>query len=331
MEEYSQATNNDADMTVSEWLDQWLTDYLVDVKYGTKVSYESICENHLKPGLGNILLSELKTPVIQKFYNALRTKGLSAKYIKNIHGCLHRALDIAVRIDYISKNPTTACVIPRIENKEIKPLDLPDQKKLFDVIERSYYGPLFYVDIFTGMRVGEITGLTWDDIDFTNGLIHINKQIVQTRKKGDPYKYGSPKNGKSRTIAPAPQVMDVLMNLRIDQELEKAKAKDLWRPGDFPNLVFTHPDGSLLSQPTVWKEFQKILKLAGLNHYRVHDLRHTFAVNSLIAGDDIKSLQDNLGHYSAAFTLDRYGHVVDSMKKASADRMQVFIESLQKA
>ena len=123
--------------------------------------------------------------------------------------------------------------------------------------------------------------------------------------------------------------MDVLRILKIDQEIEKARAKDLWRPGDFPNLVFTHPDGSLLSQPTVWKEFQKILKMAGLDHYRVHDLRHTFAVNSLIAGDDIKSLQDNLGHYSAAFTLDRYGHVVDSMKKASADRMQVFIESLQ--
>lgn len=123
--------------------------------------------------------------------------------------------------------------------------------------------------------------------------------------------------------------MDVLRILKIDQEIEKARAKDLWRPGDFPNLVFTHPDGSLLSQPTVWKEFQKILKMAGLDHYRVHDLRHTFAVNSLIAGDDIKSLQDNLRHYSAAFTLDRYGHVVDSMKKASADRMQVFIENLQ--
>ena len=125
--------------------------------------------------------------------------------------------------------------------------------------------------------------------------------------------------------------MDVLLNHKIDQEIEKAKAKDLWRPGDFPNLVFTHPDGSLLSQPTVWKEFQKILQKGGLDHYRVHDLRHTFAVNSLIAGDDIKSLQDNLGHYSAAFTLDRYGHVVDSMKKASADRMQVFIENLQNA
>ena len=98
--------------------------------------------------------------------------------------------------------------------------------------------------------------------------------------------------------------------------------------GDFPGLVFTHPDGYHYIQPTIWKEFQKILKKAGLNHYRVHDLRHTFAVNSLKAGDDIKTLQENMGHYSAAFTLDKYGHVVDEMRKASSNRMQKLIESM---
>lgn len=328
LDEQGQAISDEQEITVSEWLDQWIADYLVDVKYGTRISYESICENHIKPNLGMISLSNLKTPIIQQFYKSLRSKGFSPKYIKNIHGCLHRALDIAVRIDYISKNPTSACIIPRVEKKEIKPLDLPEQKKLLSVLKNTYYGTLFLVDIFTGMRVGELTGLTWDDIDFDNGRIHINKQIVQSRKKGDPYKFGSPKNGKTRTIVPAPCVMEALINHRIDQELEKARAKDLWKPGDFPNLVFTHPDGSHLTQPTVWKEFQKILQLAGIEHYRVHDLRHTFAMNSLIAGDDVKSLQDNLGHYSAAFTLDQYGHVVDSMKKASAERMQAFIDNL---
>ena len=82
------------------------------------------------------------------------------------------------------------------------------------------------------------------------------------------------------------------------------------------------------SQPTIWKEFQKILKSAGLEHYRVHDLRHTFAVNSIRAGDDIKTLQENMGHYSAAFTLDRYGHVTETMRRESASRMQAFIENM---
>ena len=103
---------------------------------------------------------------------------------------------------------------------------------------------------------------------------------------------------------------------------------DLWNPGEFPNLVFTHKDGSHYSQPTIWKEFQDILVAAGLEHHRVHDLRHTFAVNSLRAGDDIKTLQENMGHYSAAFTLDRYGHVAVSGRRESATRMQAFIENM---
>ena len=103
---------------------------------------------------------------------------------------------------------------------------------------------------------------------------------------------------------------------------------DLWNPGEFPNLVFTHKDGSHYSQPTIWKEFQDILAAAGLEHHRVYDLRHTFAVNSLRAGDDIKTLQENMGHYSAAFTLDRYGHMTDTMRRESANRMQAFIENM---
>ena len=122
--------------------------------------------------------------------------------------------------------------------------------------------------------------------------------------------------------------MDVLKKQRARQELMKLDAGKLWNDGDFPNLVFTHKDGSHLSQPTVWKQFQKLLKKAGLEHHRVHDLRHTFAVNSLRAGDDIKTLQENMGHFSAAFTLDRYGHVTEEMRKASSQRMQAFIENI---
>ena len=178
------------------------------------------------------------------------------------------------------------------------------------------------------MRVGEIIGLTWDCVDFEHGVIHIEKQLVQTRVKGQDYVFGTLKNGKTRVIAPAPFVMEVLKKHKADQEAQKREMGDLWNEGKFPGLVFNHPDGSHYSQPTIWKEFQNILAAAGLEHHRVHDLRHTFAVNSLRAGDDIKTLQENMGHYSAAFTLDRYGHVTDTMRRESANRMQAFIENM---
>ena len=316
------------EMTLSEWLDTWLADYIQDVKPGTKVSYTSIVDNHIRPVLGKIALQKLKPPMIQKFYNQLREKGLSPKYIKNIHGVLHRALDMAIKIEFIEKNYTSVCSLPKSEMKEIQPLDAPEQRKLLDAIKGEEYEDLIIVDLFTGLRSGELIGLTWDCIDFEKGIISVKKQLVQTRQTGAEYTFGSLKNGKTRVIMPAQFVIQILKRHRIRQAEMRLAAGELWNEGKFPNLVFTHRDGSHLSQPTVWKEFQKLLEKAGLEHHRVHDLRHTFAINSIMAGDDIKTLQENMGHYSAAFTLDRYGHVTETMRKASSDRMQRFIEAL---
>ena len=316
------------DLTLSEWLDIWLADYLSDIKIGTLVSYQSLVNNHIRKELGKYKLKNLKPPVIQKFYNKLRGQGLSPKYIKNIHGCLHRTLDMAVKVEYIEKNYTSVCSIPKVTAQEVVPLTEEEQKRLFEAMKGEEYEFLFLTDIFTGMRCGEVIGLTWDCVDFDKGIITIKRQLVQTRTRGAKYIWGTLKNGKTRIIAPAPFVMDVLKKQQAKQAEMKATAGKLWNEGDFPNLVFTHRDGSHLSQPTVWKQFQKLLEKAGLEHHRVHDLRHTFAVNSLRAGDDIKTLQENMGHYSAAFTLDRYGHVTEEMRKASSQRMQAFIDGM---
>lgn len=316
------------EMTVGEWLDTWLKEYLADVKQGTSIHYESVVRLHLKPALGDIPLSQLRTPMVQKFYNKLRAEQRSPKYIKNIHGVLHRALDMAVRVEYLERNPTSACILPKVVKKPVVPLDAPEQKKLFEALKGNPFETLFLTATFTGMRIGELIGLTWDCVDFENEVIHVEKQLVQTRKKGQKYRFGTLKNGKTRVIAPAPYIMQVLKKHKIAQAEQRLLMGDLWNPGEFPNLVFTHKDGSHYSQPTIWKEFQDILAAAGLEHHRVHDLRHTFAVNSLRAGDDIKTLQENMGHYSAAFTLDRYGHVTDTMRRESANRMQAFIEKM---
>jgi integrase len=315
-------------ITVGQWLDTWLKEYLADVKQGTSIHYESVVRLHLKPALGDIPLSQLRTPMMQKFYNKLRAEQRSPKYIKNIHGVLHRALDMAVRVEYLERNPTSACILPKVVEKQVTPLDAPEQKRLFIALKGNPFEALFLTAAFTGMRVGEIIGLTWDCVDFEHGVIHIEKQLVQTRVKGQDYVFGTLKNGKTRVIAPAPFVMEVLKKHKADQEAQKREMGDLWNEGKFPGLVFNHPDGRHYSQPTIWKEFQNILAAAGLEHHRVHDLRHTFAVNSIMAGDDIKTLQENMGHYSAAFTLDRYGHVTETMRRESSNRMQAFIEKM---
>ncbi len=319
------------DIILSEWLEIWHKEYLSDIKPGTKASYGSIIDNHINPVLGKYQLSKLKAPVIQKFYNQLHDeKGLSPKYIKNIHGVLHSALDKAVEVEYTAKNYSSVCSIPKVITPEIRPLDKEEQEKLFAALKGEEFEDLILVDLFTGMRCGELIGLTWDCIDFDRGIIHVKKQLCVPRKRGGGGKcyWGTLKNGKTRIILPAPFVMDVLRRHKARQAEQILAAGSLWNEDDLPGLVFTHPNGYHFIQPTIWKEFQKILKKAGLEHHRVHDLRHTFAVNSIKAGDDIKTLQENMGHFSAAFTLDKYGHVVDEMRKASSNRMQKLIESM---
>jgi len=321
---------NESDMLLSAWLDTWHKNYLSDVKASTIAAYRSIIDNHIDPVLGNYPLSKLKAPVIQEFYNQLRdSKNLSPKYIKNIHGVLHSALDKAVEVEYTAKNYSSVCSIPKVVEPEIKSLNKEEQERLFSALKGEDFEDLILVDLFTGLRSGELIGLTWDCIDFDQGVIHVKKQLTPPRKKGGgKYYWSTLKNGKTRMIVPAPFVMEVLKHHKAVQAAQKLTAGSLWNEGDFPGLVFCHPNGYHYIQPTIWKEFQKILKKAGLDHFRVHDLRHTFAVNSIKAGDDIKTLQENMGHYSAAFTLDRYGHVVDEMRKASSSRMQKLIDSM---
>lgn len=326
----SQAAEHDDDLFLSDWLDVWHKSYLSDIKLSTRGNYRSIIDNHIIPAIGNYRLSKLKAPVIQDFYNKLRDENhLSPKYIKNIHGVLHSALDKAVEVEFAAKNYSSVCSIPKVEEPEITPLNKEEQERLFAALKGEPFEDLILVDLFTGLRCGELIGLTWDCVDFETGIIHVKKQLSICRQKGGGKSYWSTlKNGKTRIVLPAPFVMDVLKHHKAVQAAQKLSAGSLWDEGDFPGLVFTHPNGYHYIQPTIWKEFQKILKKAGLEHHRVHDLRHTFAVNSLKAGDDVKTLQENMGHYSASFTLDKYGHVVDEMRKASSSRMQKLIESM---
>ena len=320
-------------MTVGEWLDIWHDTYLNNIKPRTVKIYENDIRLHIKPALGAIRLETLKTHTIQKFYNDL-TKGakgerpLSAKTVKNIHGVLHHALNQAVANEMLRFNPANACTLPRIEKKELKPLDEENIKAFVNEIRGTRYEDIFLVTLFTGMREGEVLGLTWDCVDFESGILTVNKQIQlhQEKELKGAYTLISPKNGRSRTIAAAPFVMNCLRRWRSKQAEWRLKAGEVWMNPD--NLVFTDEIGGHLTKSSVYREFKKIVKRIGRPDARFHDLRHSYAVAAISSGDDIKTVQSNLGHATAAFTLDVYGHVTAKMKRESASRMEKFIQSV---
>lgn len=317
-------------MTVGEWLDIWARDYLGGVKPFTVASYTATIKNHIKPALGAIRLEALNAHTIQSFYNSLGKPkgdkpGLSPKTVKNVHGVLHKALKQAVLIGYIRSNPADACTLPRIEKKQIKPLDEEQSRRFLEAIKGHRLEDLFTVTLFTGMREGEVLGLTWNCVDFEKGLILINKQLQREKKKGGAYIFAPLKNDKARTITPAPWVMQLLRTHRSKQNEQRLRAGELWEDS---SLVFTDELGHHLAIHTVYSAFKKVAASIGCPDARFHDLRHSYAVAAIRSGDDIKTVQGNLGHATAAFTLDVYGHVTDQMKRESAQRMEQYIKSV---
>lgn len=319
-------------LKLSSWMDTWLKEYVKGVKPHTVASYDSITKVHIKPDLGNIAISKLSVVDVQRFINS-KAEYLSPKTVKNIHGVLHKALDQAIECEIIKKNVADRAKLPRLEKPEIMPFDDSTLVSFMEEIKSSKFGSLYLVGLLTGMRQSEMLGLRWADVDIKAGVIIIRRQLQHRRSKAADvpmYYFTSPKNGKERRIVPAQEVIDELKKVKLQQNKNRLAAGEDWIENDIcEGLVFRYENGDHYRNDTVRKEYKAIVARIGAPEERFHDLRHTYAVSSLRAGDDIKTVQENLGHHSAAFTLDKYAHVTEDMRKESAARMQSFINSLK--
>lgn len=310
-------------MTVGQWLDIWTADYLGKLKPNTVRIYEGNVKNHIKPALGAIRLADLHPHMIQKFIN---NSELAPPSIRLAYRVLHTAMEKAVDLGYIHQNPARGCELPREERADIHPLDDQQTAALLVAAKGNEIEYLITVALFTGLRQSELLGLTWDSIDFDSGTINVSKQLTRHKDRPQHGMFATPKSGKGRTIAPAPSVMKTLQAQRRKQIEMQLKAGPLWN--NAYNLVFTNDTGEAFEAWRVTQDFAIVCATAGLEEVRFHDTRHTYAVNAIRAGDDIKTVQGNLGHATAAFTLDRYGHFTERMKRDSAARMEGFIKDV---
>ena len=264
-------------MTLAQWLDIWQQEYLGSVKPRTVIDYANNIRKHIKPALGAVKLEALAAHAIQKFYNNLVMpadeggKGLAPKTLRSVHGVLHKALQQAVMIGYIRTNPTDACTLPRVVKPEIKPLDEDDTARFLSAIQGHPMETLFTVTLFTGLRRGEILGLTWDCIDFKAGTILVNKQLQADINDGRKYDLVTTKNGKGRVVTPAPYVMQLLRAHHRQQLEMRLKAGPAWTD---TGLVFTNGVGAHLSPHTVYNNYKRVVESIGLPNARFHDLRH---------------------------------------------------------
>ena len=317
------------DITIEEWMLTWIDCYTAKTKQSTKARYEQDIRNHINPELGRIHIQDLTDLTVQRFLNRCKNiKGLSEKSLKNIYLVLNKALAKSQSKGLIKANPCSGAEIPSYEefHKEMRPLEDTEIPIFLKAIAGDDYELLFYIDIFTGMRESEIIGLTWDAVDLEKGRIHLTRQLVKRKTKGGEYVFSTLKNKQDRFFNIPPSVVHALKKVKSQQAEWKLQYGLLYNNKE--NLIFTNQLGKHLCCPTIYAHFKKIAKKIDIPELRFHDLRHTYATLAIQNGVDYKTVSNNLGHATVAFTMDKYAHVTLTMQKDSVQKMESFIASL---
>ena len=304
--------------TVGRWMDVWFENCAkIKVRPSSHKTYQGYIDNHIKPSIGKIPLGKLSSLDLQKLYKRLlsggrverveskkQPKGLSAKTVRNINQVISSAMDFAIDQKLIVTNPTDGCALPKLEHREMKTLPTEQLASFLHEAKESGVFELYYIELATGLRRGELLGLKWEDIDLERGTIQVRRQIA--RIDGEVVEAPLKTKNSYRSVSIGHDAVEILKEQRRKTNSE---------------YVFPSSTGGPISPDSILHMLHRVLKRAGLPRIRFHDMRHTFATVALQNGVDIKTVSGMLGHYSAGFTLDTYAHVTTQAQRQAADTM----------
>lgn len=322
-------------ITVGEWMDRWLEKYAKPtVKLSTYCSYEQMIRGHVKPMLGSKYMNTLTGEDLQDFFNDRRTQGnlkgrggLSPKTLTNLRNMMHLAFGQAVQNKLIKENFVEAVRLPKAEKHEMRVLDPEEQTRLILAARRApepaAFGIIF--DLFTGLRIGELCGLRWENVDMegrsfkvceTRNRLPNFDSTVETTTSVKTTKTTKTDNSR-RTV----YIMDALFQDFQDYQTIQMSLMQQY-PGYNPDgYVFCQENGQPYEPRTYQDLFKRCVRQAGIADTNFHACRHTFATRSLEQGMDVVTLSRLLGHATPSITLDKYGHALDDHKRASVEKL----------
>lgn len=307
--------------TVQQFLDDWLKDSVKQtVRPRTFIRYGEHVRLHINPTLGHIKLSKLTPQRVQSLLNELLKNGLAPSTVVYTHAVLRRALRQALRWNYVSRNSASLVDAPRVEEKEVDPLN-PDQARVFlNSIKGDRLEALYSVALAVGLRKGEALGLRWDDIDLDEGTLRVRWSLQRIDGK---LVLVEPKSKQSRRSISLPQTaVAALKRHRVGQLQERLLAGSRWQENGF---VFPSTIGTPMDTRNLTRHFNKALRNAGLPTKRFHDLRHTCASLLLAQSVHPRVVMEILGHSQISLTMDTYSHVIPELQKEAAAQMDALL------
>lgn len=304
-----------SEITLNEFLDRWLANAAKPkLREKSYRSYDGLLRRYIRPALGERILSTITPLDVQATCQQLVDRDLSSRTVRYAHTVLRSAMRQAIRWLLLIQDPTEGVQLPRLGRREMHVLNAEQARSFLEAALKTHYGPVFAVALTTGMRPSEYLGLQWQDIDWERGTVGVVRTLEKV--KGS-WRFADTKRDRSRRVIKL-QVW-VLETLK---DLHAKRPRPQCHTPEAADLVFTTPAGRPIHSDKLARRFKEILRQAGLPTVRLYDLRHTAATLALSAGVPPKVVAEQLGHASAAFTLDVYSHLLPHMQDEAAARVE---------
>jgi integrase len=305
-------------LSVAEYLEYWLSVTESTVRSSTHVRYSQYVRKHAVPIVGHLRLVDLRPMHLQQLYAKRLQAGSSPSTVHHLHACLHRALAMAERWEQVNRNVARLVTPPRVPRHKVEPLTIDEVRRFLDAVRGSRFEAAFVIAVVTGVRLGELLALRWDDIDVGDQpTVRVRGSL---QRLGGKLQILEPKTAQSvRDVAIGELGADALRAHRRRQVSERLAIGTSWTDR---NLVFPNNWGEYMNPE--WfrrREFRPVLESAGLRQIRFHDLRHTFATLQLANNQPLKIVSEMMGHTRIAITQDLYTHVSAAMQRAAADAL----------
>lgn len=307
----------DEKLTVAAYLERWLDSYgKTHLAPKTLKGYRDIVRLHLKPAIGNALLTKLRPAQIESCYAQALGKGLSARSVLHVHRMLREALQHAYRQELISRNPADLVEAPRPARYEAATVTLEMVGEIVAAAQETRYGTAVYLAVMTGLRQGELLGLRWQDVDLDGRQIHV-RQALQVVPGGITFR--PPKTATSKRAVEIGDATVAVLRQHRKAQLEER----LFMGGAYENqdLVFATAYGKPVNPSSLREAWVKVLKVTGYK-LRFHDLRHAHASLLLAQGTHPKIVQERLGHSGIAITMDTYSHSLPSLQRDAIELLE---------